>query len=123
MRQPTVTMEVGHDGVAIITISNPPVNALALSIFDGLKDKYGEAMRRDDVKAVVLTGDAGKFSGGFDINVFERVHRTGDTSNLPETSISVAVNLIEDGKKPTVAALQGLALGGGLELALVRDLL
>ncbi|XP_042060407.1 peroxisomal fatty acid beta-oxidation multifunctional protein AIM1-like [Salvia splendens] len=118
MRQPTVTMEVGHDGVAIITISNPPVNALALTIFDGLKDKYGEAMRRDDVKAVVLTGDAGKFSGGFDINVFERVHRTGDISNLPETSISVAVNLIEDGKKPTVAALQGLALGGGLELAL-----
>ncbi|XP_042002402.1 peroxisomal fatty acid beta-oxidation multifunctional protein AIM1-like [Salvia splendens] len=111
-------MEVGDDGVAVITISNPPVNALALTIFDGLKEKYAEAMRRDDVKAVVLTGDAGKFSGGFDINVFERVHRTGDGSILPETSISVAVNVIEDGKKPTVAALQGLALGGGLELAL-----
>ncbi|KAG6411214.1 hypothetical protein SASPL_129292 [Salvia splendens] len=116
--QPRVIMEVGDDGVAVITISNPPVNALALTIFDGLKEKYAEAMRRDDVKAVVLTGDAGKFSGGFDINVFERVHRTGDGSILPETSISVAVNVIEDGKKPTVAALQGLALGGGLELAL-----
>ncbi|KAL1554893.1 Altered inheritance of mitochondria protein 1 [Salvia divinorum] len=118
MRQPRVIMEVGDDGVAVITISNPPVNALALTIFDGLKEKYAEAMRRDDVKAVVLTGDAGKFSGGFDINVFERLHRTGDSSILPETSISVAVNVIEDGKKPTVSALQGLALGGGLELAL-----
>ncbi|XP_041998095.1 peroxisomal fatty acid beta-oxidation multifunctional protein AIM1-like isoform X2 [Salvia splendens] len=118
MRLPRVIMEVGDDGVAVITVSNPPVNALALTIFDGLKEKYAEAMRRDDVKAVVLTGDAGKFSGGFDINVFERVHKTGDVSILPETSISVAVNVIEDGKKPTVAALQGLALGGGLELAL-----
>ncbi|XP_047940459.1 peroxisomal fatty acid beta-oxidation multifunctional protein AIM1 [Salvia hispanica] len=118
MRQPRVIMEVGDDGVAVITVSNPPVNALALTIFDGLKEKYAEAMRRDDVKAVVLAGDAGKFSGGFDINVFERVHKTGDASILPETSISVAVNVIEDGKKPTVAALQGLALGGGLELAL-----
>ncbi|KAH6829380.1 Enoyl-CoA hydratase/isomerase family [Perilla frutescens var. hirtella] len=118
MRQPRVTMEVGHDGVAVITISNPPVNALALTIFDGLKEKFSEAMRRDDVKAVVLTGDGGKFSGGFDINVFERVHQEGDTSFLPETSIAIAVNVIEDAKKPTVAAVQGLALGGGLELAL-----
>ncbi|EYU32938.1 hypothetical protein ABFS82_11G049300 [Erythranthe guttata] len=117
MNRARVTMEV-IDGVAIVTISNPPVNALALTIFDGLKEKFSEAMRRDDVKAIVLAGNAGRFSGGFDINVFETVHKTGDISVLPDTSIDVLVNVIEDGKKPTVAALEGLALGGGLELAL-----
>ncbi|AQK59230.1 hypothetical protein ZEAMMB73_Zm00001d053308 [Zea mays] len=51
-----VTMEVGADGVALITIANPPVNALHPIIIAGLKDKYAEALRRDDVKAIVLTG-------------------------------------------------------------------
>ncbi|GFP94740.1 peroxisomal fatty acid beta-oxidation multifunctional protein aim1 [Phtheirospermum japonicum] len=118
MKQAGVTMEVGNDGVAIVTISNPPVNALALTIFDGVKEKFTEAIRRDDVKAIVLTGKGGKFSGGFDINVFEMIHKTGDVSILPDASIDILVNVIEDSKKPTVAAIEGLALGGGLEIAL-----
>lgn len=113
-----VSMEVGRDGVAVITISNPPVNALAPIIIDGLKKNYKEAMDRDDVKAIVLTGNAGKFSGGFDINVFAEVHKNGDLSRLPDVSVDLVVNTIEDGKKPSVAAIQGLALGGGLELAM-----
>lgn len=113
-----VTMEVGIDGVAIITICNPPVNSLAIPIIAGLKEKFEEAMRRDDVKAIVLTGNAGKFSGGFDINVFQNVHKTGDVSILPDVSIDLVVNTIEDAKKPAVAAIEGLALGGGLELTM-----
>ncbi|KAL8498016.1 hypothetical protein ACS0TY_021384 [Phlomoides rotata] len=118
MKQARVTMEVGKDGVAIVTFSNPPVNALALTVFDGLSEKFSEALRRDDVKAIVLAGDGGRFSGGFDINVFESVHKTGDTSILPDKSDDALVNVIEDARKPTVAAMEGLALGGGLELAL-----
>ncbi|XP_031094977.1 peroxisomal fatty acid beta-oxidation multifunctional protein AIM1 [Ipomoea triloba] len=118
MAVPTVTMEVGNDAVAVITISNPPVNALAVPIIHGLKEKFTEAARRNDVKAIVLTGSGGRFSGGFDINVFEQVHKHGDISVLPDVSVELVVNLIEDGKKPAVAAIQGLALGGGLELAL-----
>uniref|UniRef100_A0A7C9ALN9 Uncharacterized protein n=1 Tax=Opuntia streptacantha TaxID=393608 RepID=A0A7C9ALN9_OPUST len=115
---PRVTMEVGSDGVAVITISNPPVNALAVQIIAGLKAKYDEAMSRNDVKAIVLTGHGGKFSGGFDINVFEKVHKTGDLSVLPDVSVDLLVNTVEDGRKPSVAAMEGLALGGGLEVAL-----
>lgn len=115
---PRVTMEVGNDAVAVITIHNPPVNALALPILAGLKEKFLEATRRDDVKAIVLTGGGGRFSGGFDINVFQSVHKTGDRSRLPDVSVDLVVNTIEDAKKPVVAAVQGLALGGGLELAL-----
>ncbi|XP_031129333.1 peroxisomal fatty acid beta-oxidation multifunctional protein AIM1-like isoform X1 [Ipomoea triloba] len=118
MAVPTVTMEVGNDAVALITISNPPVNALALQIFAGLKEKFTEALRRDDVKAIVLTGKGGTFSGGFDINVFKKVHETGDNSLLPNVSVELLSNTIEDAKKPVVAAMQGLALGGGLELAM-----
>ncbi|GKE58908.1 peroxisomal fatty acid beta-oxidation multifunctional protein AIM1-like protein, partial [Tanacetum coccineum] len=84
MGEVIVTMEVGTDGVALITISNPPVNALAVPILAGLKEKFAEAVRRDDVKAIVLTGKNGRFSGGFDINVFQKVHKTGDISVLPD---------------------------------------
>lgn len=113
-----MTMEVGNDGVAVITLSNPPVNALAIPIIAGLEAKYDEAMRRNDVKAIVLIGDGGRFSSGFDINVFKQVHLTGDVSVLPDKSIDLLVNIIEDARKPSVAAIQGLALGGGLELAM-----
>ncbi|KAM3221483.1 hypothetical protein P3L10_020753 [Capsicum annuum] len=100
MARVKVTMEVGTDGVAIITIFNPPGNALAIPIIAGLKEMWTEATMRNDVKAIVLTsGNGGRFSGGFDINVFQKVHET-------------------DGKKPAVASIDGLALGGGLELAL-----
>ncbi|KAE8691371.1 Glyoxysomal fatty acid beta-oxidation multifunctional protein MFP-a [Hibiscus syriacus] len=118
MSQSRVMMEVGNDGVAVITISNPPVNALAIPIIDGLKEKFAEATRRNDVKAIVLTGKGGRFSGGFDINVFQKVHGTGDISIMPDVSAELVTNAVEDCKKPVVAAVEGLALGGGLEFAL-----
>ncbi|CAN6919522.1 unnamed protein product [Brassica oleracea] len=113
-----VTMEVGNDGVAVITISNPPVNSLASPIISGLKEKFQDANQRSDIKAIVLTGNGGRFSGGFDINVFQQVHKTGDISLMPEVSIDLVCNLMEDSRKPLVAAVEGLALGGGLELAM-----
>ncbi|WZZ19155.1 hypothetical protein YC2023_112244 [Brassica napus] len=60
-----VTMEVGNDGVAVITISNPPVEG-----------EVQDANHRSDVKAIVLTENGGRFSGGFNINVFQQVHKT-----------------------------------------------
>eukprot|EP00252_Welwitschia_mirabilis_P015102 TRINITY_DN33253_c0_g1_i1.p1 TRINITY_DN33253_c0_g1~~TRINITY_DN33253_c0_g1_i1.p1 ORF type:complete len:724 (-),score=145.86 TRINITY_DN33253_c0_g1_i1:411-2582(-) len=118
MEKVSVAMEVGSDGVAVITISNPPVNALALPILAGLKQKYDEAMIRDEIKAIVVRGKGGKFSGGFDINVLQHVQRTGETSQLGRVSVDLMYNTIEEARKPSVAAIQGLALGGGLELAM-----
>ncbi|GAU37216.1 hypothetical protein TSUD_144500 [Trifolium subterraneum] len=92
-----VDFEVGNDGVAVITMCNPPVNALAIPIIRALKYKFDEAARRNDVKAIVLTGDI---------------------TLVPDVSVELVVNSIEDSKKPVVAAVEGLALGGGLELAM-----
>uniref|UniRef100_M0ZX91 Multifunctional protein n=1 Tax=Solanum tuberosum TaxID=4113 RepID=M0ZX91_SOLTU len=112
-----VSTEIGKDGIAIIRIRNPPVNALALSVIDGLKEQYEEAVERNDVKAIVLTGDD-KFCGGLDINIIQKVQKNGDTSFLPDASVELVIDTIENGKKPSVAAIQGFALGGGLELAM-----
>lgn len=111
-------MEVGRDGVALIKITNPPVNALATPILGALGEKYDEAMRRNDVRAIVVTGQGGKFSGGFDISALQDCQKTGDTSSLGRVSVDLMIKRIEDAKKPSVAAIQGLALGGGLELAM-----
>ncbi|XP_026439374.1 peroxisomal fatty acid beta-oxidation multifunctional protein AIM1-like [Papaver somniferum] len=111
-----VTMEVGSDGVAVIKFTNPPVNALSYKIIEELKERYVEAMNRNYVKAVVLTGEGGKFCGGFDINAFAKEKKTEDNSGNPDEQS--LVNTIEEAKKPSVAAIEGLALGGGLELAM-----
>eukprot|EP00250_Pteridium_aquilinum_P001038 c11227_g1_i1 orf=376-2541(-) len=113
-----VELEVGPDGVAIITIHNPPVNSLAVPVFWGLKEKYEEAMTRNDVKAIVLTGAGDKFSGGFDIMSMQAIQKKGDISQTSFVAVDLQTNLLEGGRKPSVAAIQGLALGGGLELAM-----
>nr|VDC83706.1 unnamed protein product [Brassica rapa] len=113
-----VTMDVGEDGVAVITISNPPVNSLSSSILSEWNEKLQEANQRSDVKAIVLTGKGGVFSGGFDLNIFQKVHKTGDMSLMPDISFDVVGTLMEDSRKPIVAAVEGVALGGGFELAL-----
>ncbi|XVE54254.1 hypothetical protein DITRI_Ditri03aG0065500 [Diplodiscus trichospermus] len=113
-----VKMEVGNDGVAVISISNPPLNVINAAVLAGLKEKFCEATRRKDVKAIVLTGNGGRFSGGFDINAFQKVHQSSDASDSQNESFDLVVDTIEDCKKPVVAAVEGLALGGGLELAM-----
>ncbi|EOY06557.1 Multifunctional protein 2 [Theobroma cacao] len=113
------TVEVGADGVAVITMINPPVNSLSLDVLQSLKESFDEALRRDDVKAIVVTGAKGKFSGGFDITAFGRIQ--GGNVEQPKPgyiSVEVLSDTLEAARKPSVAAIDGLALGGGLEVAM-----
>ena len=102
-----------QDGeIAVITMENPPVNGLGFDLRTGIDAGVRCAMADASVKAVVLTGTTRAFSGGADIREFNSPKSTA-SPNLMEL-----ITLIEGADKPVVAAVGGLALGGGNELAL-----
>ncbi len=99
-----------RDGIAVITLNNPPVNGLGNALRAGIMEGLKKAEADAAVKAVVIIGSEKAFSGGADIREF---NKPMTPPNLPE------VNDQQDAmKKPLVAAIGGFALGGGLELAL-----
>eukprot|EP00879_Flechtneria_rotunda_P001199 GHRR01001346.1.p1 GENE.GHRR01001346.1~~GHRR01001346.1.p1 ORF type:complete len:489 (+),score=186.50 GHRR01001346.1:104-1570(+) len=112
---PTAQYRVDQDGVAVITLENPPVNALHPAVLKGLFDNLREAHEDPRVKAVVVTGAGKNFSAGFDINQFQSAPKGGGIDNNINDAICA---VLEAGPKPTVAAIQGVALGGGLEVAM-----
>nr|GMD48911.1 Peroxisomal fatty acid beta-oxidation multifunctional protein AIM1 [Ipomoea batatas] len=70
-----------------------------------MKEHYREAMERDDVKGVVLTGTGGKFCGGLDVNILQKVHSTGDIIHLPDFSVDLVINTIESNMLFTITYL------------------
>ncbi|XP_030642344.1 peroxisomal bifunctional enzyme [Chanos chanos] len=98
------------DSVALITLTNPPVNALSAAVRHGITESVTRALRDPTVKAVVLCGENGKFCGGADIREF--------AGPMTGPAFVPMLDDIEAGDKPVVAAIEGMALGGGLELAL-----
>ncbi|HZW74303.1 MAG TPA: 3-hydroxyacyl-CoA dehydrogenase NAD-binding domain-containing protein, partial [Caldimonas sp.] len=96
--------------VAVLTIDNPPVNALSAAVRAALADAIEEAVANDAVRAIVLAAAGKNFSAGADIREF-------DLPAKPPHLVDV-VQRIEDAPKPVIAALQGNVLGGGCELAL-----
>jgi len=101
-----------RDGVAVITMNNPPVNGLGSVLRPGIMDGIRKAGSDPAVKAVVIIGSAKAFSGGADIREF----------NTPKMLVPPSLPEINDAQdqcpKPMVAAIGGFALGGGCELAL-----
>src|SRR5262245_10664140 len=104
-----------HDDVALILIDNPPVNALAEAVIDGLGRELAAAAAAPAVRAVVVMGAGRTFVAGADINGLQQLAWGGGTG-APE--MHGLLGLIEDMPKPVVMALHGTALGGGLEVAM-----
>jgi 3-hydroxyacyl-CoA dehydrogenase len=100
------------DGVAVITLSNPPVNGLGQSTRAGIVDGINQANGDASVKAVVIIGSGKVFCGGADIKEF------GSPKASATPDLHVVIETVEKSAKPVVAAIHGVAMGGGLELAL-----
>ena len=109
-----VTLSVDQ-GVALIRIDNPPVNALSPEVIEGLETSLERASRDDSVQALVIIGAGRTFVAGADIKGLEQLAWGGD-SGAPE--IHDLLEKLEDTRKPVVMAMHGTALGGGLELAM-----
>ncbi len=105
----TVLYEV-RDDVAILTVDNPPVNPLSDGVRTGLYESLVKAEENSDVKGVVLTGNGRAFIAGADISEFG--------GNVEGISLNEVFSKLENCQKPVVAAINGIALGGGLETAL-----
>ena len=100
--------------VAVITINNPPVNALSPGVPEGISEALDRIAKDDSVKAVVLIGGGRTFVAGADIKEFGKM-----TSGKPRGAGLLPLLLkIEDSSKPVIVAIHGTAFGGGLELAM-----
>ena len=102
------------NGIAVITINNPPVNALSPGVPEGISGALDQIAQDQSVKAVVLIGGGRTFVAGADIKEFGKM-----TSGKPRGAGLLPLLLkIEDSSKPVVVAIHGTAFGGGLELAM-----
>ena len=105
----TVNYELRGD-IAVLEVDNPPVNPLSSGVRVGLCDQFDKANSDENVRGIVLKGAGNAFIAGADISEF------GQKMEGPD--LHTALKNIEYSEKPVVAAINGPALGGGLETAL-----
>ena len=98
--------------VALITMNHPPVNGLGYALRVSIIERIQEALQNDSIGAIIITGSEKAFSGGADIKEF------GTVKALTEPHLQSVIRVIENSTKPIIAAIQGVCMGGGFELAL-----
>ena len=101
-----------HGEVAVITLDNPPMNGFSHALRTQIVAGVEQAEADPGVKAIVLIGSARVFSSGADIREF------GTPKMLAEPTLRTAISVVESATKPVIAAIGGICMGGGLELAL-----
>lgn len=111
-------------GVAVVTLNNPPLNVVTLELTRQLNELVRGLAADPDVRVMVLTGSGEKaFCAGSDIKEFPDMMAAGAVVPRKLALENETWNRVDDFPRPTIAALNGLALGGGLELAMCCDLI
>jgi enoyl-CoA hydratase/carnithine racemase len=115
-----VSQKTEEDGVEILILRHPPVNALSTPVLDALETRIRAIEANVHNRCVVLTGEGQYFSAGADLKEMESL----SVKHAPEMigKVHAMFTRIENLHCPVIAAINGLALGGGLELALSCDL-
>lgn len=113
-----------RDGVATVTLNNPPLNLVTLELTRMLKQTLADLAGDSAVRILVLTGAGERaFCAGSDISEFTSMMEAGQVVPNKLANENVTYSMVDDFPKPTVAAVSGLAFGGGLELAVCCDLI
>lgn len=112
-------VELDRDGaVAVVRLNRPPVNALSAELSSALLEAF-TGCADPSVRAVVVTGEP-HFAAGADITGFQAAYES-DGDEVLASALTDAIWALEGLEKPTIAAVRGYALGGGLELAMGAD--
>ncbi len=99
-------------GIAVITLDNPPINSLGYATRVAIDAGIRQALADSAVRAVIITGANGVFTGGADIREF------GKASALQSPNLHELIALFEASNKPIIAAINGVCMGGGTEISL-----
>ncbi|HEX4874211.1 MAG TPA: 3-hydroxyacyl-CoA dehydrogenase NAD-binding domain-containing protein [Sphingorhabdus sp.] len=106
------SVTTSQDGeILVLSVNNPPVNALSWHVRQGISDGIEQGLKDDSVKAIVIRCEGQTFIAGADITEFGKPPQGPD--------FNAVLNTIETATKPVIAAIHGTALGGGLETTLV----
>jgi enoyl-CoA hydratase/carnithine racemase len=116
--QELVTTARHDDGVAELHLNRPPMNPLSTAMLGALRDAARALAADADVKAVIVTGSDRAFAAGADIDEFG----DGEAARAIGAAFRAAFDAVAAIPRPVIAAIQGYALGGGLELAMACDL-
>ena len=100
------------DSIAVITLNSPPVNGLGHALRTAIVEGIQNAQSNNGIHAIVITGTEKAFSGGADIKEF------GTPMAIAEPHLHTVIHLLETCTKPIIAAIRGVCMGGGMELAL-----
>jgi enoyl-CoA hydratase len=119
-----VLVERGQEGtLATVRLNRPDKrNALTLGMWRDLDQAFQELEQEDGLRCIVVRGAGGNFAAGADLSEFPALRATADQAAAYGQQMIAALTAIRDCRHPTVAAIEGLCVGGGLEIALMCDL-
>lgn len=122
MAQDEILLTRHDDGVAVVTLNRPERrNAVNFAQWRKLGDLFAELGADRGVRAVILTGAGGHFCAGADISEFKTVRADAATGAAYDQSVKHGTQSLIDLPKPTIAAISGYCIGGGVALALACD--
>jgi len=117
-----IELKTDERGVARITINRPDKrNSMKLDMWMRLRDIFSELNDDADVRSVILTGAGGYFCAGADISEFEQVRSNAEQGKVYDNATDGCVEAIMNCLKPTIAAVSGYCVGGGMSLAMACD--